>query len=471
MRIEDLKRAGQLSLVRAQQADGSWSGDDAATATAMEALAEAVFGPDILCRQSWLGRTVSPVDAWPRGWPLAFSYGLRDEGDADPRIAALYTGFQVGHRSSFPRNSWLLAKWIRLFALTDPDFWPHWMPRSIYTWPSENLVLDSDEPWLASQMALARMHFDIPNEGELPSRKGYVLQYLRDVRQAASGDHWSARLVSSEEATALAARFMFHKCTGHLQHALDHEMDPPGPQSVLRWLLLRQGANGSWNRDAATTAQVVDTLRSLRTHESAVALHDEVVLGISAGVRYLCEPDVVASWDSLTTYQQIATFASLMRVAADEALTHLLELRDIVSARLAPTTFISYAGCDAEFVKDLCARLERRGIALWVAEWDLDYGADIVESIQRALDTTRTFVIVLSPEAVVRPWVRKELSAAFTSALDGNDKLIVPLMLRSCDVPSFLRAHKWIDFRDASTRDAGVNELARRLKRQRKARS
>jgi hypothetical protein len=101
MRIEDLSRAGSLSLVRGQQADGSWAGDEAATTTAIEAFAEAVFGPDILCRQSWLGRQEGSSDAWQLGWPLAFSYGLSDTEDVDSRLVALYKGFQLGWRRAY----------------------------------------------------------------------------------------------------------------------------------------------------------------------------------------------------------------------------------------------------------------------------------------------------------------------------------------------------------------------------------
>jgi TIR domain len=37
----------------------------------------------------------------------------------------------------------------------------------------------------------------------------------------------------------------------------------------------------------------------------------------------------------------------------------------------------------------LAKDLETAGIRVWFAEWDLDYGDDVVEEIQKGLNTTR----------------------------------------------------------------------------------
>jgi hypothetical protein len=82
---------------------------------------------------------------------------------------------------------------------------------------------------------------------------------------------------------------------------------------------------------------------------------------------------------------------------------------------------------------------------VWFAGWDVDYGDDIVQSIERGLTLTRSFLIIMSPEALARPWVRQALSAAFNQALSGPGKLIIPVLYRASTVPPFLAAHRYID--------------------------
>jgi hypothetical protein len=108
---------------------------------------------------------------------------------------------------------------------------------------------------------------------------------------------------------------------------------------------------------------------------------------------------------------------------------------------------------------------------VWFAGWDLDYGDDIVQEIERGLDTATKFVIVLSPESIERPWVRKELSSAFHQAIDGPGKLIVPLMYRPCKPPPFLAANRSVDFTDAKRYPEVVSDLIRRLRGRRRART
>ena len=112
----------------------------------------------------------------------------------------------------------------------------------------------------------------------------------------------------------------------------------------------------------------------------------------------------------------------------------------------------------------MASDLEARGIRVWFAEWDIDYGDDIVEEIQKGLDETTKFLIVLSPEAVERKWVRQELSTAFHQALDGANIVVIPIMFKQCKPQAFVRTKKWADFTDINKYDANVADLARRLR-------
>ena len=137
----------------------------------------------------------------------------------------------------------------------------------------------------------------------------------------------------------------------------------------------------------------------------------------------------------------------------------------------AKSLFISYGSCDAPFTRKLARGIEASGIQVWFAEWDLDYGDDLVQEIEKGLEVTKQFIIVLSPEALGRPWVRQELSVAFNQALGGPGKTIIPVMYRRCTPPSFLGTRKWIDFTDEDAYEESLKEIIRRLKGEKKERN
>ena len=56
------------------------------------------------------------------------------------------------------------------------------------------------------------------------------------------------------------------------------------------------------------------------------------------------------------------------------------------------------------------------------------------DKIQEALKDSCSFTIILSPEALKRPWVKEELRAAYVLRLAGEFK-ILPVLYKECDIP------------------------------------
>ena len=73
------------------------------------------------------------------------------------------------------------------------------------------------------------------------------------------------------------------------------------------------------------------------------------------------------------------------------------------------------------------------------------------------------FVIVLSPEALSRPWVIEELRAAYAMRLAGELK-ILPLLHKDCTIPPFLSDYRYVDFRDAGRYEESIALLDRSIK-------
>jgi hypothetical protein len=109
--------------------------------------------------------------------------------------------------------------------------------------------------------------------------------------------------------------------------------------------------------------------------------------------------------------------------------------------------FISYFSGDKDFVKRLEQDLRLHGIRTWRDDSEIDVGESITDKIQRGLSDSYSFMMVLSPDALSRPWVKEELRAAYALRLGGEFR-ILPVLHKECEIPPFLVDYKYADFRD-----------------------
>ena len=103
--------------------------------------------------------------------------------------------------------------------------------------------------------------------------------------------------------------------------------------------------------------------------------------------------------------------------------------------------FISYSRKDIGFVRKLAGDLEKAGYDVWWDLTDLRGGDDWLRVIPAAIESSRYFIVVLSPNSAISDWVKKE----YTQALSSNKK-IIPLMLARSGVPFALNTINYVDF-------------------------
>ncbi len=107
------------------------------------------------------------------------------------------------------------------------------------------------------------------------------------------------------------------------------------------------------------------------------------------------------------------------------------------------TTFISYSHDDGEeFALKLHENLLEGGFRPWLDQKCIPPGCDWTDSIKEGLDRAGSILVVLTPCAMISHQVRGE----WTYALDKH-LAIVPLMVKTCEVPPGLKAIQFIDFR------------------------
>lgn len=105
--------------------------------------------------------------------------------------------------------------------------------------------------------------------------------------------------------------------------------------------------------------------------------------------------------------------------------------------------FISYSRRDAELATRLAIDLKRVGMSTWMDTRHIQPGAHWDSEIQRALGDCSAFLVLLTPESAGSENVLDELNYA-----RGLNLVVIPVMLRECNVPLRLARVQWIDLKE-----------------------
>jgi len=130
----------------------------------------------------------------------------------------------------------------------------------------------------------------------------------------------------------------------------------------------------------------------------------------------------------------------------------------------ARDAFLSYANQDTAVADALCADLERRGLACWIAPRDVVPGALYADSIVRAINGAKVLVLVLSQASVASPHVGKEIERA-----SSKRRPIIALRIDAAPLTPaleyFLSESQWVDATAAGGMQAAFAKLGEALRR------
>jgi len=117
---------------------------------------------------------------------------------------------------------------------------------------------------------------------------------------------------------------------------------------------------------------------------------------------------------------------------------------------------------DKAFAIKLESDLNQRDLRPWRDEGEIEVGDSISDKLELALKDSYSFVIILSKEALQRPWVREELRAAFSLRVEEQLK-ILPVLYKDCEMPVILMDYKHADFREGKNYAEQLEFLARSI--------
>ncbi len=111
---------------------------------------------------------------------------------------------------------------------------------------------------------------------------------------------------------------------------------------------------------------------------------------------------------------------------------------------MARSVFVSYSVPDRECAFELVARLEARGVSVWIAPRDISPSADWAEEIIEAISGARLMVLVFSAHSNASPQVRREVERAVHKELP-----VLPFRIEdiapSRSLEYFLSSQHWLD--------------------------
>ena len=118
--------------------------------------------------------------------------------------------------------------------------------------------------------------------------------------------------------------------------------------------------------------------------------------------------------------------------------------------------FFSYSRADGEFALKLAKDLRNAGASIWIDQLDIAPGAHWDITIQKAVGTSSSLLVVLSPHSVESENVMDEVAYAIE-----EKKLVIPVLYRRCDIPLRLRRLQYIDVE--TDYEAGLNRIVTQL--------
>jgi small GTP-binding protein len=116
--------------------------------------------------------------------------------------------------------------------------------------------------------------------------------------------------------------------------------------------------------------------------------------------------------------------------------------------KFAFDVFLSHSPKDKPAVRELAERLRKDGLRVWFDEWVIQPGDMIGLKVEEGLQTARTLLLVMSPNAFASDWVTLERHTVLFRDPTNKSRRFIPLLLEQADIPDILNQYLYIDWQE-----------------------
>ncbi|MCK9377427.1 MAG: toll/interleukin-1 receptor domain-containing protein [Syntrophobacterales bacterium] len=181
-----------------------------------------------------------------------------------------------------------------------------------------------------------------------------------------------------------------------------------------------------------------------------------IILGAIGAVTVSATVSLFRKWlESLQFQRKISCKIKGKMIEFD--VSKVDELKQFYSLFEKPQIFIAYAFNDKEIADYLAINLRKRGLRVWLADEQIKPGDSISSKIEEGLTTSGYMIALLSNSSINSKWVQEEFKAALSREIEGKWPRVIPVLIESIEVPSYLSDKLYVDLRN--NYELGINKI------------
>jgi len=125
--------------------------------------------------------------------------------------------------------------------------------------------------------------------------------------------------------------------------------------------------------------------------------------------------------------------------------------------------FLSHSSQDKDLATKLACDLTLAGFDVWFDSWAVEIGDSLYDRVFQGIDDSTFLVLCLSPSSVESQWISDELDAALAKEEKLGRRVILPVLLAECELPSTIKGRMLADISREYLK--GLEDLKQALRR------
>ncbi len=202
-------------------------------------------------------------------------------------------------------------------------------------------------------------------------------------------------------------------------------------------------------------------------------------------IQYKYLSNNIPTLDLLHRIEELGIEIAMLRIEGDDyylctqLLSELLYATDILTERYINVTFlrkekdmkvfISHASNDLTFAKCLATDIMERGYEVFLDDWSIDLGENIISKISESLEESQILIPIISQDFLKSVFCLDEWTSFYIRFAKTRKNSILPLIIDDSDIPPIMSAIKCFRTKDGYSYRKYLSKLIGALKKHKSA--